>query len=178
MSVNADSGHAQGGRRSPGHQTRAALMRLLEPVIAGAGFDLEEVIVTPAGKRRQVRVIVDADGGVSLDDVAVVSQAISAALDDSETMGSGPYVLEVTSPGVDRPLTQPRHWRRASGRLVRATLGGGEEVTGRVTAADDQAVVLDTDTGERRIGHDELTRGLVQVEFNRRGGDDPDGDED
>jgi ribosome maturation factor RimP len=93
-------------------------------------------------------------------------------------MGSGPYVLEVTSPGVDRPLTQPRHWRRASGRLVRATLGGGEEVTGRVTAADDQAVVLDTDTGERRIGHDELTRGLVQVEFNRRGGDDPDGDED
>jgi ribosome maturation factor RimP len=178
MSVNADSGHAQRGRRGPGHQTRAALMRLLEPVIAESGHDLEDVIVTPAGKRRQVRVIVDGDGGVSLDDVAIVSQRISAALDESDAMGSGPYVLEVTSPGVDRPLTQPRHWRRASGRLVRATLSGGEEVTGRVTTADDEAVVLDTDGRERRLGYDELVRGSVQVEFNRRGDDDPDGDED
>jgi ribosome maturation factor RimP len=123
-------------------------------------------------------VIVDSDGGVSLDDVAIVSQEVSAALDDSEAMGSGPYVLEVTSPGVDRPLTHPRHWRRASGRLVRATLTGGEEVIGRVTAADDTAVVLDTEGRERRLGYDELTRGLVQVEFNRRGDDDPVGDED
>jgi ribosome maturation factor RimP len=153
-------------------------MRLFEPLIAEAGFDLEDVLVTPAGRRRQVRVIVDGDDGVSLDDVAVVSQEISAALDGSETMGSGPYVLEVTSPGVDRPLTQPRHWRRASGRLVRATLAGGEEVTGRITAADDETVVLDTGDGERRLGYDELTRGLVQVEFNRRGADDPSGDED
>ncbi|MCW2946502.1 MAG: ribosome maturation factor RimP [Actinoallomurus sp.] len=178
MSVNAGRDHAQGGRRASGHQTRAALMRLLEPVVAGAGFDLEDVLVTPAGKRRQVRVIVDSDGGVSLDDVAIVSQEVSAALDDSEAMGSGAYVLEVTSPGVDRPLTHPRHWRRASGRLVRATLTGGEEVTGRVTAADDTAVVLDTEGRERRLGYDELTRGLVQVEFNRRGDDDPVGDED
>jgi ribosome maturation factor RimP len=177
MSVDGRRGSAQAGRRGSGHEARAALMRLLEPVVAGAGFDLEDVIVTPAGKRRQVRVIVDADGGVSLDDVAVVSQEISAALDDSDAMGSGPYVLEVTSPGVDRPLTQPRHWRRATGRLVRATLTGGGEVTGRVTAADDDAVVLDTGDGERRLGHDELTRGLVQVEFNRRG-DEPVGDED
>jgi ribosome maturation factor RimP len=177
MSVNADSGNAQRGR-GPGHQTRAALLRLLEPVIAETGFDLEDVLVTPAGKRRQVRVIVDGDDGVSLDDIAVVSQAVSAALDDSDAMGSGPYVLEVTSPGVDRPLTQPRQWRRASGRLVRATLSGGEEITGRVRAADDEAVVLDTDGRERRLGHDELTRGLVQVEFNRRGDDDPVGDED
>jgi ribosome maturation factor RimP len=84
----------------------------------------------------------------------------------------------VTSPGVDRPLTQPRHWRRASGRLVRATLSGGEEITGRVKAADDEAVVLDADGRERRLAHDELTRGLVQVEFNRRGDDGPVGDED
>jgi ribosome maturation factor RimP len=153
-------------------------MRLLEPVIAESGLDLEDVLVTPAGKRRQVRVIVDGDDGVSLDDVAVISQKISAELDDSETMGSGPYVLEVTSPGVDRPLTQPRHWRRARGRLVRATLSGGEEITGRVTAVDDGTVVLDADGHERRLGQDELVRGLVQVEFNRRGDDDPVGDED
>ena len=178
MSVNADSGQAQRDRRGPGHQTRAALMRLLEPVIVDAGFDLEDVLVTPAGRRRQVRVIVDGDEGVSLDDVAVVSQKISAVLDDGEAMGAGPYVLEVTSPGVDRPLTQPRHWRRARGRLVRVTLSGGEEITGRVTAADDEAVVLDADGDERRIAHDELVRGLVQVEFNRRGDADSVGDED
>jgi ribosome maturation factor RimP len=153
-------------------------MRLLEPVIAEAGFDLEDVLVAPAGKRRQVRVIVDGDDGVSLDDVAVVSREISAALDGSDAMGSGPYVLEVTSPGVDRPLTLPRHWRRARGRLVRATLAGGEEITGRITAADEAAVMLDTDGRERRLGYGELTRGLVQVEFNRRGDDDPVGDED
>jgi ribosome maturation factor RimP len=182
MSVNAGSGHAQRDPRraagAPGHQTRAALMRLLEPVIAETGFDLEDILVTPAGKRRQVRVIVDGDGGVSLDDVAVVSRQVSAALDDSDAMGSGPYVLEVTSPGVDRPLTQPRHWRRASGRLVRATLSSGEEISGRVTAAGDSVVVLDTDGRERRLAYDELSRGLVQVEFNRRGADDPDGGED
>ena len=146
--------------------------------VGASRTDLEDVLVTPAGKRRQVRVIVDGDGGVSLDDVAVVSQRVSAALDDSAAMGSGPYVLEVTSPGVDRPLTQPRHWRRASGRLVRATLAGGEEVTGRVIAVDDEAVVLDAGEGERRLGHDELVRGLVQVEFNRKGADAPGGDED
>jgi ribosome maturation factor RimP len=178
MSVNADSASAQGGRRASGPQARAALMRLLEPVVAGAGFDLEDILVTPAGKRRQVRVIVDGDSGVSLDDVALVSQRISAALDDSATMGSGPYVLEVTSPGVDRPLTQPRHWRRASGRLVRAILTEGEELTGRVMAADDDGVTIDGNGRERRLGYDELTRGLVQVEFNRRGDEDPAGDED
>jgi ribosome maturation factor RimP len=178
MSVNADSGQAQRDRRGPGHQTRAALMRLLEPVITDAGFDLEDVLVTPAGRRRQVRVIVDGDEGVSLDDVAVVSHEISTALDESDEMGSGPYVLEVTSPGVDRPLTLPRHWRRAIGRLVRATLTGGEEIAGRVTTADDSAVVFDTDGRERRLGYDELSRGLVQVEFNRRGADDSGGGED
>lgn len=177
MSVDGRRGSAQAGRREPGHETRAALMRLLEPVVAGAGYDLEDVIVTPAGKRRQVRVIVDAEGGIDLDDVADVSQEVSQALDDSDAMGSAPYVLEVTSPGVDRPLTQPRHWRRAVGRLVRATLSEGEETTGRVMSADDTTVVLDSDGRERRLGYDELIRGLVQVEFNRRG-DDAAGDED
>ncbi|GAA4626183.1 ribosome maturation factor RimP [Actinoallomurus vinaceus] len=172
MSVDGRRGSAQAGRRGSGHETRAALMRLLEPVIAGAGFDLEDVIVTPAGKRRQVRVVIDADGGISLDGVADVSQEISHALDESDAMGSGPYVLEVTSPGVDRPLTQPRHWRRAAGRLVHATLAEGGEITGRITSADDTAVVLDSDGREHRLGYDELTRGRVQVEFNRRGDDD------
>ena len=171
MSVDGRRGSAQAGRRGSGHETRAALMRLFEPVVAGAGFDLEDVIVSPAGKRRQVRVIVDADGGVSLDGVADVSQEISHILDESDAMGSGSYVLEVTSPGVDRPLTQPRHWRRAAGRLVRATLTEGGEITGRVTSADDTAVVLDSEGREHRLDYGELTGGRVQVEFNRRGDD-------
>jgi ribosome maturation factor RimP len=177
MSVAGGNGHAQraSGTSHPRPRSAAArprtgseLARLLEPVVAEAGFDLEDVLVVPAGRRSQVRVIVDGDDGVSLDDIAVVSRRVSEALDESDVMGSAPYVLEVTSPGVDRPLTHPRHWRRATGRLVRAALSGGEEITGRVTAADDAAVVLDTDSRERRLGYDELVRGLVQVEFNRR----------
>jgi ribosome maturation factor RimP len=95
-------------------------------------------------------------------------------------MGSAPYVLEVTSPGVDRPLTEPRHWRRAVHRLVRVTPADGAEFTGRIVSADDAAVVLDVEGTERRLGHDELIRGVVQVEFNRRTEDDEDtdGDED
>jgi ribosome maturation factor RimP len=174
MSAAGGNGRAQRGRGTPASQTRSTLARLLEPVVVEAGFDLEEVLVVPAGRRRQVRVIIDGDGGVSLDDVAILSRRVSAALDESDVLGTAPYVLEVTSPGVDRPLTRPRHWRRATGRLVRAALSDGEEITGRVTTADDAAVVLDTDSRERRLGYDELVRGLVQVEFSRRSAGDED----
>ena len=97
---------------------RDSLMRLLDPVVTTQGLDLEDVVVTPAGRRRLLRVVVDRDGGLSLDAVAAVSTAVSAALDDSDAMGGAPYVLEVTSPGIDRPLTEPRHWRRNLTRLV------------------------------------------------------------
>src|SRR5688572_28096970 len=102
--------------------TREHLRSLLEPVVGAARLDLEEVNVTPAGRRRLLRVVVDGDGGVDLDRLALVSRSVSEVLDDSDAMGSQPYVLEVTSPGVDRPLTEPRHWRRAASRLVRAEL--------------------------------------------------------
>jgi ribosome maturation factor RimP len=109
-----------------------------------------------------VRVLVDADGGINLDGVAVISRAISAALDEAEETGgevlAGEYQLEVGSPGVDRPLTLPRHWRRNVGRLV--TVNG---LTGRVTAADDQGIVLD----DREIGYADLGPGKVQIEFKR-----------
>ncbi|GAA4581858.1 ribosome maturation factor RimP [Planotetraspora phitsanulokensis] len=147
---------------------RDRLAELLGPVVAADGFDLEDVTVTPAGKRRLVRVVVDRDGGVSLDDVADVSLSISKELDAADALGSGPYVLEVTSPGVDRPLTEPRHWRRATGRLVKADLKDGTSAEGRVTGADDSGVELD---GTRRLGFEELVRGRVQVEFSRPGAD-------
>jgi ribosome maturation factor RimP len=143
-------------------------------VISEAGFDLEEIRVESAGRRRLVRLVVDADEGVSLDDVATVSQAVSSVLDSSDAMGSAPYVLEVTSPGVDRPLTEPRHWRRAVGRLVRVPLTAGGEVEGRLVTAEDEAVVIDVAGEERRFGLDELGRGRVQVEFRRDGAGDED----
>jgi len=146
---------------------RDDLLRLLTPVVAERGLDLEDVQVTPAGKRRLLRVVVDQDGGVALDSVATVSSAVAAALDDSDVMGGSPYVLEVTSPGVDRPLTQQRHWRRARSRLVEATLADDATVTGRVVDARDDGVLLDIAGEQRLIPWPRLTAGRVQVEFNR-----------
>lgn len=173
MSVESRRGGAQRGHERPREQRRAPIDKLtglLRPVVAESGFDLEEINVTPAGRRRLVRVVVDGDQGVSLDDIAVVSRAVSDALDRTELMGAAPYVLEVTSPGVDRPLTEPRHWRRAAGRLVRVTAGPEEEIEGRVITADDETVLFDIDGRERRLELAALGRGRVQVEFHRPGG--------
>ncbi|MFI7639497.1 ribosome maturation factor RimP [Nonomuraea sp. NPDC049400] len=154
---------------------RDHLMKLLEPVVSAEGLDLEDVTVTQAGKRRLLRVIVDRDGGVSLDDVAEVSQAVSTALDDDDSMGQSAYTLEVSSPGVDRPLTEPRHWRRAAKRLVKAEMRDGAVVEGRILAADETGVDIDVAGTARRLDYEDLTRGRVQVEFRRI--DDVDGDE-
>src|SRR3954470_18335552 len=153
----------------------ARLTEVLAPVVEETGADLENVDVSKAGKRSVVRVVVDRDGGVSMDDVADVSRAVSEALDaldEAEPGVLGPsYVLEVTSPGVDRPLTAPRHWRRNVQRLVTATLRDGTTATGRITAADDTAVTLDVDGVERVLPYDEVARGAIQVEFSRKGGE-------
>jgi len=162
----------------------AKLREQLEPVVAGLGYDLEEVAAQRAGSRQLLRVVVDGDGGVTLDDIAEVSQAVSAFLDATNVMGESAYDLEVTSPGVSRPLTLPRHWRRSVGRLVVVSLASGGELTGRVIAADDEGVTFElpgkkpgTTGGERRLAHAELGRGKVQVEFNRPGAKDEDLDD-
>jgi ribosome maturation factor RimP len=144
---------------------------LLEPVASALGMDLEGIRVTSAGRRRVLRIVLDADGGVSLDDIAVVSRDLSTALDDSAVMGDQPYTLEVSSPGVDRPLTERRHWRRAIGRLVVAPLiaaGDGEEratVEGRITGASADGITLDTDGESRMFGYSELGPGKIKIEF-------------
>ena len=149
------------------------LTELLTPVVTDAGFDLEALTVSAAGKRSVVRVLVDKDGGVTLDDVADVSRVLSDALDaadeqDPSLLGSS-YVLEVSSPGVDRPLTEPRHWRRSTSRLVTATLADGGTLQGRVLRAGDDEVVLDVGGTERALPYAEVVKGVVQVEFNRPG---------
>jgi ribosome maturation factor RimP len=145
------------------------VLALLEPVVADAGYDLEDLTVSAAGKRSVVRVLVDKDGGITLDDVADVSRLVSEALDvadeqDPTLLGTS-YVLEVSSPGVDRPLTEPRHWRRNVGRLVAASLRDGSTAEGRITAVDDAGVTLDE---QRVLPWADLARGAVQVEFNRK----------
>lgn len=152
------------------------IVDLLEPAVAAMGMDLEDVRITSAGRRRLLRVVVDSDGGVTLDDIALVSRELSATLDRAAAMGEAPYTLEVSSPGVDRPLTEPKHWRRAIGRLVTAPLraqpraatdGPADSltVTGRVTGADSRGVRLDVDGESREFGYTELGPGRIQIEF-------------
>jgi ribosome maturation factor RimP len=143
---------------------------VLEPVVRSAGLDLESVKVVPAGRRRLLRVVVDADRRPSLDDIAELSRSLSKELDDSGAMGEAAYTLEVSSPGVDRPLTETRHWCRAQGRLVRVPLAPGAPghpgtVEGRVITAGADGVVLDVGGQQREFGYQELGPGQVQVEF-------------
>jgi ribosome maturation factor RimP len=164
--VNADN--STGGRVvshvSPDSSRIAAALR---DRLAALGLDLEAVELTPAGKRRVLRVAVDQDGGVTLDDIAAATRAVSDVLDDSDVMGEAAYTLEVTSRGVDRPLSEPRHWRRNRDRLVKVSLRGGTQVTGRVGDSDDSGVTLDISGARRRLAYDDVTKALVQIEFNR-----------
>ncbi|MGI8536589.1 MAG: ribosome maturation factor RimP [Mycobacteriales bacterium] len=149
----------------------ARLVALVRPVVEATGCDLEGLTVTAAGRRSVVRILVDRDGGVRLDDVAELSRALGDTLDavdeaEPSLLGSS-YVLEVSSPGVDRPLTEPRHWRRNVGRLVTATVRQGPTLTGRVVSADEGGLTLDLDGAERRLAYPEIAGGAVQVEFSR-----------
>ena len=145
------------------------VMKVAGPVVHALGMDLESVKVTSAGRRRLLRIVVDSDRGVSLDDAALASRELSAKLDSSDVMGDLPYTLEVSSPGVDRPLTQPRHWQRALGRLVRVPLAESPSspVQGRVVEADATDVVLDINGTRRRFGYPALGAGVIQIEFDR-----------
>jgi ribosome maturation factor RimP len=160
----------------------ARLAGWIEPIVGEAGYDLEDLVVTPAGRRSVVRVVVDRDEGVTLDGIAEVSRAVSEVLDQNDDgMGRTPYVLEVTSPGVDRPLTEPRHWRRNTGRLVTVTVGpngSADAVTGRITAVEDAGVTIAVEVAgkpgakkrpptPRQVPWGELGAGRVQVEFGR-----------
>ncbi len=144
-----------------------ALQALAEPIAAQFDCDLEDVTIRQAGKRRLVRVVLDHDGGLSLDLVAQISREISRALDASDILGSSPFVLEVTSPGVERPLRRPRHWTRAVGRLVAVTSRDGSRVEGRILAADEESAQLGTAAGLHRVGFADVARAVVQVELKR-----------
>lgn len=149
-----------------------ALGELVSQVVQAAGFDLEDLSVQAAGRRRSVRVVIDSDHGVGLDEAAEVSRQLSERLDALEgradPMGGEAYTLEVTSPGVGRPLTLPRHFRRAAGRLLTLTTVDGRTFPGRVLAADDEAVeLLAGPKGIEllRLPLEQIAKAKVEVEF-------------
>jgi ribosome maturation factor RimP len=159
---------------------RERLEAVVANAVTGAGFDLEELTARRVGRRHLIQVTVDCDGGVDLERVAVVSRALSQALDNAENDGEiipGEYELQVGSPGVDRPLTEPRHWRRNIDRLVTVRVAG-QQVTGRVLGTDDDGVELEVDGTAHRYPFADLGPGKVQVEFRRRTADSDDAEVD
>lgn len=152
-------------------QLSALVRATLIDALASSDVELEEVVVRTAGRRRLVRVSVDTETGIGLDEVAAVTRVVSEALDRSDVMGDAPYTLEVGSPGVSRPLTLPRHWRRNIGRLVRVVrTDGSPPLEGRIRAVGDgepAEITIETDTGPVRITQTDIDRAVVQVELTR-----------
>ena len=155
-SVSGPAGLAGPGGRAPAPAAvpdTDAIATVAEPVVRALGMDLESVKVTTAGRRRLLRMVVDSDRGVSLDDAALASRELSAKLDASDVMGDMPYTLEVSSPGVDRPLTQPRHWQRAMGRLVRVPLTSSGGAPAKPAAGHGKPGAGKPGAGKGKAGH-------------------------
>lgn len=161
----------------PPREQVASITAAATDIVAGCGFDLEEVKILPAQLGKRIVLVVDADGALPLDALAQVSEQVSEALDAADVFGAAPYTLEVTTPGVDRPLTQARHWRRAQGRKVAVTLDGaaGEKFEARVGTLnlDDAGaprsvnVVVRAKNGPvlREVELAQVALAVVQVEF-------------
>ncbi len=147
------------------------LEQVAEQCVTALGLDLEAVELSRSGSRRLLRIAVDADGGVPVDAITAATRELSKALDSADAMGEQPYTLEVTSRGLDRPLTLSRHWRRNIGRLVVAELADGTRVTGRIAAVDDvptdTAVDLSVDGRPRRLPLADVATARIEPELNR-----------
>ncbi|WP_371555157.1 ribosome maturation factor RimP [Streptomyces longwoodensis] len=150
------------------------LRELLEPLVTSQGLDLEEVAVDSVGRKRVLRVVVDSDAGPDMDQIADVSRALSAKLDETDAMGDGEYDLEVGTPGAERLLSEHRHYVRATGRLVKFQLAEGGDLVARILTVDDEGLDVEVPgvkgrraTG-RRLAFPEIAKARVQVEFSRK----------
>ncbi len=145
---------------------------LVTPAVSDLGFYLEDVHIATPGNHRIVTCIVDGDSSLNLDQVTSVSRVISELLDEAAFMGETPFTLEVTSPGVDRPLTQPRHFAKNIDRLLKVIKLDGSEITGRILSNTDNdvtlTVVVKKETTEQTISLAEIKRAVVEIEFNRK----------
>lgn len=150
------------------------LRGVVGPAIESLGLVLDQLTLVTAGARRTLRVVIDlgddapAGAGVDLEYIAQASHTVSAALDEDSPFGDRPFTLEVTSPGVSRPLTEHRHWRRARGRLVRVSVAGEPRRTVRVLDTDEAGVTVDDDGTRRSLPWADLGEGHVVIEFSRR----------
>lgn len=150
------------------------LRELLEPLVASQGLDLEEIAVDSVGRKRVLRVVVDSDTGADLDQIADVSRALSAKLDETDAMGEGAYDLEVGTPGAERLLEEHRHYTRSVGRLVKFQLAEGGELVARILTVDDEGLDLEVPgvkgrkATTRRLGFPDIAKARVQVEFSRK----------
>ena len=148
------------------------ISELVTPAVSDLGFYLEDVHVATPGSHRIVTCIVDGDASLNLDQVTSVSRVISELLDEAVFMGETPFTLEVTSPGVDRPLTQPRHFAKNVDRLLKIIKLDGSEITGRILSNSDHDVTLTVavkkETLEQTISLADIKRAVVEIEFNRK----------
>ena len=149
-----------------------AITDLISPAVTEAGFYLEEVQIASPGSHRTVTCVVDGPTPLNLDQVTVVSRIISELLDSADIMGDTPFTLEVTSPGVDRPLTEVRHWTKNLTRLIKTTLNDGSVITGRLTEFDESNATLVENIKGRIKNHtvafSDIKRAVVEIEFNRK----------
>ena len=135
----------------------------VSPIIEAGGNYLEEIKIVSAGKRKLITIIVDSDSYLNLDQVAAISREISETIENLKSLGSSPFTLEVTSPGVDRPLTKPRHWEKNIGKLVKVTKIDGSVQEGRIKSSSSDSATLDT--GE--VLFSDVKRASIQIEFKR-----------
>ena len=149
-----------------------AITDLISPAVTEAGFYLEEVQIASPGSHRTVTCVVDGPTPLNLDQVTVVSRIISELLDSADVMGDTPFTLEVTSPGVDRPLTEVRHWTKNLTRLIKTTLNDGSVITGRLTEFDEiNATLVENIKGRIKnhtVAFADIQRAVVEIEFNRK----------
>ena len=145
------------------------LTELLTPAIKTLGFVLEEIKVTPVGKRRIIAVIVDQEEkNPNLDEVTVVSREVSNILDNYSQLGDQPFTLEVTTPGVDRPLVLPRHWQKNLGRLVKVVKIDGQTVSGRISSVSDVSAAIEVAGKSVEVLFGDVKRAQIEIEFNRK----------
>ena len=158
--------------RSARLPSQRQVIELLDGEFARAGYEIEDVVIDGDACPPRITVIADGDQGLDLDSIAALSRSASELLDTVDSSKSGsPYVLEVTSPGVDRPLTAEKHYRRARGRKVELTLSDGSSLTGRVGETSDGTVSLVVTEGGRgnysvrELPLSAIAKAVVQVEF-------------
>ena len=138
---------------------------VINPALATLGFYLEDITITTAGKRSMLTVIVDGDTHLSLDQVTAATKAIGELVENIQSLGDSPFTLEVTSPGIDRPLTKPRHWRKNIDRLVKIVLQDGKEVKGRIKDASELSATVD----QQVILFTDIKRATLEIEFKQVG---------